>query len=121
MKKDSRLKKLFYRLFSIMPDGLYVRLQYRKNHGRWPNLRNPKRFTEKLNWLKINNHDARYTLLVDKYAVKEYVSKIIGSQYIIPTFGVWDRAEDIEFEALPDKFVLKATHDSGRVVICKFI
>lgn len=118
MKHDSGLKIFLYRVFSIIPDGVYVRLQYRKNFGKWPNLRNPKTFNEKLNWLKLNDHNPQYTKMVDKFAVKDYVAEKIGTEYVIPTYGVWDRAEDIDFDALPKKFVLKATHDSGRVIIC---
>jgi len=120
MKQESSLKKLVYRLANkLVPDSLYVRLKFRKNFGRWPNLRNPQTFNEKLNWLKLHDRNPLYTRMVDKYEAKEYVASIIGEEYIIPTYGVWDRAEDIDFDSLPDKFVLKATHDSGRVIICK--
>ncbi|MCM1296055.1 MAG: hypothetical protein NC311_10985 [Muribaculaceae bacterium] len=104
---------------SLLPDAVYLRLKFRKNFGRWPNLKNPKTFNEKLNWLKLHDRNPLYTRMVDKYEAKQYVASIIGEEYIIPTYGVWDRAEDIDFDSLPDKFVLKATHDSGRVIICK--
>lgn len=74
---------------------------------------NPRTFNEKLQWLKLYNRQPLYTTLVDKVKVKEYVANIIGEEYIIPTLGVWERAEDIDFEKLPDKFVLKCNHNSG--------
>lgn len=83
------------------------------------NLDSPKSYNEKLQWLKLFDRDSKYTKLVDKYEVKKYVSSVIGNQYIIPTLGVWDSFDDIDFASLPDRFVLKCTHDSGGVVICK--
>lgn len=119
MKKDNSLKIALYSLGRFIPDKWFIMLKYRKAFGTWPGLKNPKTFNEKLNWLKLNDHNPLYTTMVDKYEAKQYVANIIGEEYIIPTYGVWDRAEDIDFDALPDKFVLKATHDSGRVIICK--
>lgn len=119
MKSDSKLKGLLYRLARVVPDRWFIALKFRKNFGWWPNLRSPKTFNEKLNWLKLHDRNPLYTTMVDKYEAKRYVASIIGEEYIIPTLGVWDRAEDIDFDSLPDKFVLKATHDSGRVVICR--
>lgn len=119
MHKDSKLRSLLYKAAMLIPDSLYVRLKYHKAFGRWPDLKNPCTFNEKLTWLKIYDHNSLYTTMVDKYEAKNYVASIIGDEYIIPTLGVWDRAEDIDFDSLPDKFVLKATHDSGRVIICK--
>ena len=83
------------------------------------NLDNPQTFNEKLQWLKLYNRKPEYTMMVDKYAVKDYVASIIGSEYIIPTLGVWEKFDEIDFDKLPNQFVLKCTHDSGRVVICK--
>lgn len=104
-----------------MSDTLYIRLLYRCKIGHKLNLNNPKRFTEKIQWLKLNNRNPRYTTMVDKAAVKDYVKDIIGSHFIIPTLGVWDRFDDIDFDSLPNKFVLKTTHGGGGggVVICK--
>ena len=119
MQEDSNLKLLLYRLALLIPDRWYVMAKYYKNFGRLPNLRSPKTFNEKLQWLKLHNHRPEYTKMVDKYEAKKYVAEIIGDEYIIPTLGVWDRAEDIDLDSLPNQFVLKATHDSGRVVICK--
>lgn len=88
--------------------------------GKRLNLNAPRSFSEKLQWLKLYNRRPEYTAMVDKYAVKEYVAKIIGEEYIIPTLGVWDRPEDIDWESLPQQFVLKTTHGGGSkgVVIC---
>lgn len=89
------------------------------NH--WIDWKNPRTFTEKIQWLKIYNRETEYTRMVDKYAVKDYVAGIIGKEYIIPTLGVWDKLEDIDWDSLPEQFVLKTTHGggSGGVVICK--
>ena len=103
----------------MVPDSMYIALRFRKAFGYWPNLHSPKTFNEKLNWLKLHDRNPAYTTMVDKCEVKKYVADIIGEEYVIPTLGVWDRAEDIDFDSLPDKFVLKATHDSGRVIICR--
>ena len=119
MHQDSRLKTFIYKLGLIIPDSFFVSLKYRKAFGKWPDLKNPQTFNEKLTWLKLYDHNPIYTQMVDKYEAKEYVAKIIGKEYVIPTFGIWERAEDIDFNSLPEKFVLKATHDSGRVIICK--
>lgn len=104
-----------------MPDKLYVRCMYRLKMGKRLNLKSPQTFSEKIQWLKLYNRRPEYTKMVDKFAVKEYVAKIIGEKYVIPTLGVWDRPEDIEWNKLPNKFVLKTTHGGGNtgVVICK--
>lgn len=105
----------------LFPDKLYLTLLFRLKMGYWMDWKNPKTFSEKLQWLKLYNRKPEYTTMVDKYAVKEYVAKIIGEEYIIPTLGVWDRPEDIDWDSLPRKFVLKTTHGGGGsgVVICK--
>ena len=79
----------------------------------------PQTYSEKLQWLKLYNRDPKYTVMVDKAAVKDYVASIIGKEYIIPTLAIWDKTSEIEWDSLPEKFVLKCTHDSGGVVICK--
>lgn len=105
----------------FLPDRLYISLRYRCQMGYWVNWKHPKTFTEKLQWLKVYNHRPEYTMMVDKYAVKQYVADRIGWQHIIPTLGVWDKAEDINWDTLPKQFVLKTTHGggSGGVVLCK--
>lgn len=109
----------FPHLYSIIGDKLYLKLAYWARMGKKLNLKNPQTFNEKLQWLKLNDRKPIYTTMVDKYEAKKYVADIIGGEYIIPTLGVWDKFEDINFDKLPDQFVLKCTHDSGGLVICK--
>ena len=106
-------------LLDHLSDKTYLKLNYRARLGRKLDLENPQTFNEKMQWLKLYNRKPIYTTMVDKYEVKKYVADIIGERYIIPTLGVWDSFEDIDFDALPDQFVLKTTHDSGGVVVCK--
>lgn len=103
----------------IIPDQIYLKYKFRKLMGYPLNLRNPQTFNEKLQWLKLHDRKPIYTTMVDKYEAKKYVASIIGSQYIIPTLGVWNQFDEIPFEKLPNQFVLKTTHDSGGVVIIK--
>lgn len=100
-------------------DRKYLEYVYKEHMGKNLNLDNPKTFNEKLQWLKLNNRNNMYTKLVDKYEVREYVSKVIGSNYLIPLLGVFDSYKEIDFDKLPNQFVLKLTHDSGTVIICK--
>ena len=111
---------LLRRLSFAIPDRPYLKMMFRLKMGYPLDLNNPKTFSEKLQWLKLYNRKPEYTRMVDKYAVKDYVAKVIGEEYIIPTIGVWDRFEDIDFNILPEQFVLKTTHGggSGGVVIC---
>lgn len=106
---------------SWIPDKLYLQMQYRLETGRRLNLDNPQVYGEKIQWLKLYNRRPEYTMMVDKLAAKDYVASLIGSQYVIPTIGVWDRPEEINFDELPQQFVLKTTHGGGScgVVICK--
>lgn len=108
------------RFLCFLPDKLYLSLRYRCRMGNWINWNNPKTFTEKIQWLKLYNRKPEYTTMVDKLAVKEYVANIIGQEYIIPTIGVWDSFDEIDWDILPDKFVLKTTNGGGNggVVIC---
>lgn len=105
--------------FNLLPDRLYLQLMFRANMDQKLDLKNPKTFNQKLQWLKLYDRKPQYTDMVDKYEAKRYVAERIGEQYIIPVFGVWERFEDIDFDALPDQFVLKCTHDCGGLVICK--
>lgn len=100
-----------------MPTKPYLSLYYWSVFGKKLNLKSPRTYNEKLQWLKIYDQKPIYTTMVDKYLVKDYVANIIGSEYIIPTLGAWEKAQDIDFDSLPDKFVLKTTHDSGGVKI----
>ncbi len=103
---------------AVAPEQFLKRM-YRIQIGRELNLEKPTTYTEKLQWLKLYDHRPEYTCMVDKYVVKAYISEKIGPEYVIPLLGVWDRAEDIDFENLPRQFVLKTTHDSGGIVVCK--
>ena len=106
-------------LYKYVSDKKVLQRLFKVRLGTDLNLDNPQTFNEKLQWLKLHDRRPEYTMMVDKYAVKKYVSEKIGEQYIIPTLGVWDRFDDIYFDQLPDQFVLKCTHDSGGLVICR--
>lgn len=108
-----------YKFLGFLPDKPYLKLMYRLRMGRKLDLKNPRTFNEKLQWIKLNDRNPLYTLMVDKLRVKDYVSEKIGSDYVVPLLGVWDRAEDIDFASLPRRFVLKCTHDSYGLVICR--
>lgn len=112
---------LLCRIAPIIPDKLYIKWLFRLKMGYRLNLDNPQTFSEKLQWLKLYNRKPEYTQMVDKVGAKEYVAKIIGEEYIIPTIGVWDSVDDIDFDKLPNQFVLKTTHGGGNtgVVICR--
>lgn len=103
-----------------LPDKQFIQLKYRLEMGKSLNLKNPTTFQEKIQWLKLYDRKPEYTTMVDKYAVKDYVKALIGEKYIIPTLGIWDNFDDIDFDKLPDKFVLKTTHGGGStgVVVC---
>ncbi len=103
-----------------IPDSWYIRMVYRLSVGVWPNLRSPKTLGEKLQWLKLNDHKPEYSVMADKVEVKEYAAKLIGEKYIVPTLGVWNSPDDIDFDSLPDQFVLKCNHNSGTgMYICE--
>lgn len=104
--------------FNWMSDETYLKIAYYARMHKKLDLNNPETFNEKLQWLKIYDRKPIYTTMVDKYAVKEYVSNLIGDEYIISTLGVWERFDDINFDTLPNSFVLKCTHDSGGLIIC---
>lgn len=104
--------KLMYGL-SFLPDEAYIKLFYFAVTGRKLDLKNPVTFEDKQQWLKLHDRHEEYTMLADKYAVKKLVGEKLGEQYCFPLLGVWDRFEDIDFDALPDEFVLKCNHDSG--------
>ena len=105
--------------FIHLPDDLFLKINYKVMLGKKLNLDNPKTYNEKLQWLKLHDRKDDYTKLVDKYEVKDYISKKIGEEYIIPTLEVYDKFDEINFNELPDQFVIKCTHDSGGLVICK--
>lgn len=101
-------------------DEKYLAVRYWIKTGKKLDLNHPKTFNEKLQWLKLHDRNPLYTTLVDKYAVRDYIKEKLGEEYLIPLIeGPWTNAKDIDFDKLPDQFVLKCTHDSGSVVICR--
>ena len=106
--------------YNHLDDRTYIEKLYRARMGRDLNLENPKLFSEKLQWLKLYDRNPLYTQLVDKYRVREYVAEKLGEEYLIPLLGVWDDPDEIDFDALPDQFVLKCNHNSGTgMCICR--
>lgn len=106
-------------LLPFFTDEKFIKYKFKVRMGYELDLKNPISFNEKLQWLKLHDRRCEYTAMVDKYEVKRYVASIIGEEHIIPTLGVWDKFEEIDFSKLPNKFVLKCTHDSGGVVVCQ--
>lgn len=106
-------------LFNWMPDEPYLKMIYRCRTRKRLNLENPQSFNEKLQWLKLYDRQQEYVSYVDKYALRKYIINKIGEQYLIPLIGVYENIDEIDFDKLPEQFVLKCTHDSGGVVICK--
>lgn len=101
----------------FIPARIYCSVEYRRRLKRRLNIRNPRYFNEKIQWLKLYDHNPIYSRLVDKYEVRQYVKDIMGEKYLIPLIGVYNRIEEIPFDKLPEKYVLKCTHDSGTVII----
>jgi hypothetical protein len=102
----------------ILPDKMYLKKVYKARTGKKLNLKNPTTFTEKSNWLKLYDRNPLYTIMADKYKAREYIAEKVGEEYLVPLLGVWDSPDEIDFDALPDQFVLKCNHDNG-VIICK--
>lgn len=123
LNRNIVVRKVYFkmrdRFFGILPDRLFLKINYRFMLGRKLNLNNPKTFNEKLQWLKLHDRKSIYTTMVDKYEAKKYVSGIIGEDFIIPSLGVYDGFDDINFDKLPKQFVIKCTHDSGGLVVVK--
>lgn len=121
-KRLNRILLLAFKTISnVFPDKLHLQIEYRLRMGEKLDLKNPKTFCEKLQWLKLYNRKPEYTMMVDKLAVKKYVTDKIGDKYVIPVLGEWENPEDIDWDSLPNRFVLKTTHGggSGGVFICK--
>ncbi|HJF39718.1 ATP-grasp fold amidoligase family protein [Thomasclavelia spiroformis] len=128
MKKYG-IKKLFVRItlrlaalgfLPFLSDERYLKIKYQYMTGKKLSLKYPKTFSEKLQWLKLNDRRAEYTMMVDKYKVRAYIKQELGEEYLIPLLGVWDEPEKIDFNKLPNKFVLKCNHNSGLgMCICK--
>ena len=119
--QDYRFRVNVYvlKMYKNMPDEEYLRRLFHACLGYDLNLADPQTFDEKLQWLKLYDRRPEYTQMVDKYLAKQYVADRIGNDYIVPLIGVWEKFEDIDFEKLPNQFVLKCTHDCGGLVICK--
>lgn len=107
-------------LLKFLPDKAYLSILYRAKFGKKIHWKAPKTFNEKLQWLKVYDHNPVYTTMVDKFEAKQFAAQRIGEQYVVPLLaGPWERFDQIDFDALPDQFVLKTTHDCGGVLICK--
>jgi hypothetical protein len=106
-------------VFNWLPDKEYLKLIYKLTFRKKLDLKNPKTFNEKIQWLKLYDRNPEYSMMVDKYRVRDYVQDKIGEEYLIPLLVVWDNLDKIEFSKLPKRFVLKCNHDSGSIVICK--
>lgn len=116
--KRELVNYMFYNHPQKMTDKAYLSILFKQKMGYDMNWENPVTFQEKIQWMKVNYHNPSYPLLVDKYKVKPWVAGLIGDKFIIPTLGAWEKYEDIDFDKLPNEFVLKCNHDSGSVVIC---
>lgn len=107
-------------LYDHLPDDKYLKKLFKAHFRKELDLKNPVTFNEKLQWLKLYNRKPEYTIMVDKYKVREYIAQTLGEEYLIPLLGVWDDPDEIDFDALPDQFVLKCNHNSGLgMCICK--
>lgn len=106
-------------LVRFLPDRQFLELMYLLRMGKKLDLKNPRTFNEKLQWLKLYDRRPEYVRMVDKYEGKQYIVSAIGERYVIPTLGVWNHFDEIDFNTLPNRFVLKCTHDSGGLVICR--
>ncbi len=107
------------RALSFLPDKLYLQIFYFSTTGKFINFRNPKGFNEKQQWLKVNNRRPEYTKLVDKLAVREHIDAVLGEGHLFPLLGAWESFDDIDFDKLPEQFVLKCNHDSGSTKVIK--
>lgn len=119
VKLEKNIKTIVKKTLSFLPDKYYLKLKYYVFFHKKLDLNNPITYNEKLQWLKLYDRNPLYTMLVDKYRVKEYVENKIGKEYVVPLFGVWNSVEEINIEELPEQFVLKCSHDCGGIRICK--
>lgn len=111
---------LHSRLSVFLSDEIFLKAKFKLKLGTELDLENPQTFNEKLQWLKLYNRRPEYTMMADKYRVRDYIREKIGEEYLIPLLGVWDNPDEIDFDALPDQFVLKCNHNSGKgMCICK--
>jgi len=115
---DMSIKQTIRKMTGILPDRFMICVDYFRFFKKFPDLKNPKTFNEKLQWLKLHNRNPEHSRMVDKYEMKRYVTDRVGEGHVVPLYGVWDSFDEIPFERLPDQFVLKCTHDCGGLVIC---
>lgn len=106
-------------IMKLLPDELFIKIKYFYHFKKMPNLKHPSTFNEKIQWLKLHDRKNIYSKMVDKHEAKQIIASIVGEEYVIPSYGVWDKFDDIDFDLLPDCFVLKTTHDCGGVIICR--
>ena len=106
-------------LLKFLPDEKYLKLVFKAETGYALNLEHPKTYNEKLQWIKINDRNPKYVMLADKYKVRDYIKKTIGEEYLVPLVGMYKKPEEIPWETLPNRFVLKCSHASGTNIICK--
>lgn len=119
--KNPRLAIIYLlnqKIFRLIPDKLYIKIKYLLCIGKKLDLNNPQGLNEKMQWLKLYDRNPLYTNLVDKYKVREYIKNTIGEEYLIPLLGVYDGYDEIDFNSLPNEFVLKPNHTSGDIYIC---
>lgn len=113
MELNTLLDVILSKYGHFIPDEPYLKLKYRLREGYWMDFENPHTLNEKLQWLKLHNRQDKYTSYSDKFEVKKYIREVLGEEYVIPTIGIWDNPEEIDFSKLPEKFVLKPTHNSS--------
>lgn len=118
MLKENLLTMAKRSLF-FLPDKMYIRLYYRLRTGRKLNMKNPETFNEKIQWMKFNYRFPLQSVVSDKLLVRDYVRKKAGEKYLIPLLGTWKQFDEIDFDRLPNQFVLKCNHDSGGLVVCQ--
>jgi len=108
--------KIIKLILNVLPDKMYLKIMYFYHMKKWVNFNNPRTFNEKIQWLKIYDRKKIYSQMVDKYEVKSYISNLIGEEYVVPTYGVYKSYDEINFDNLPKKFVIKVTHYGGQMV-----
>ena len=114
-----KYRRLLSSLLKKLPDEQFLKLQYLYHFHEFPNFKNPQTYNEKLQWLKLHDHNPLYTKIVDKLEMKKWLVPLVGEGYTVPTLGVWNTPDEIDFDSLPNQFVLKWNHDSGSIVLCK--
>lgn len=113
------MNKALRNVLKLLPDKMFLQIYYKKNMKRFIDFKHPKSFNEKIQWLKVYDRKPLYNKIADKYEVRDYVRNILGENYLIPIYGVYNNFSEIDFDKLPNQFVIKCTHDSGSVVVCR--